>query len=56
MQVPFELDGVLRYLRHLIETKGSAVLCVAEGAGQVTRLSCSIEIENLIPECEKKLC
>ncbi|XP_031498832.1 ATP-dependent 6-phosphofructokinase 5, chloroplastic [Nymphaea colorata] len=33
-EVPFELDVVLRYLRHLIETKGSAVLCVAEGAGQ----------------------
>ncbi|CAN6465820.1 unnamed protein product [Victoria cruziana] len=36
-EVPFELDGprgVLTYLRHLMETKGSAVLCVAEGAGQ----------------------
>ncbi|XP_041001486.1 ATP-dependent 6-phosphofructokinase 5, chloroplastic-like [Juglans microcarpa x Juglans regia] len=26
--------GVLRHLKYLIETKGSAVICVAEGAGQ----------------------
>lgn len=37
-KVPFHLHGplgVLRHLKFLIETKGSAVLCVAEGAGQV---------------------
>ncbi|KAJ6732744.1 hypothetical protein OIU74_004649 [Salix koriyanagi] len=37
-EVPFHLHGplgVLRHLKFLIETKGSAVLCVAEGAGQV---------------------
>ncbi|KAA8530358.1 hypothetical protein F0562_005067 [Nyssa sinensis] len=36
-EVPFSLDGpygVLRHLQHLIQTKGSAVICVAEGAGQ----------------------
>lgn len=36
-EVPFTLDGphgVLRHLRYLIEKKGSAVVCVAEGAGQ----------------------
>nr|DAD31236.1 TPA_asm: hypothetical protein HUJ06_010087 [Nelumbo nucifera] len=36
-EVPFKLDGpygVLQHLEHLIETKGSAVVCVAEGAGQ----------------------
>ncbi|XP_059670323.1 ATP-dependent 6-phosphofructokinase 5, chloroplastic-like [Cornus florida] len=36
-EVPFNLDGpygVLRHLKYLIETKGSAVICVAEGAGQ----------------------
>ncbi|XP_050291264.1 ATP-dependent 6-phosphofructokinase 5, chloroplastic [Quercus robur] len=36
-EVPFNLDGphgVLRHLKYLIETKGSAVVCVAEGAGQ----------------------
>lgn len=36
-EVDFHLHGehgVLRHLRHLIETKGSAVLCIAEGAGQ----------------------
>ncbi|KAK1278692.1 hypothetical protein QJS04_geneDACA019637 [Acorus gramineus] len=36
-EVPFELHGphgVLRHLQYLIETKGSAVVCVAEGAGQ----------------------
>jgi 6-phosphofructokinase 1 len=38
MKVPFTLDGpngVLRHLEHLIETKGFALVCVAEGAGQV---------------------
>ncbi|XP_062075587.1 plastidic glucose transporter 4-like [Humulus lupulus] len=41
--VPFHLHGphgVLRHLKYLIETKGSAVVCVAEGAGQLTN-SCS---------------
>ncbi|KAH7656326.1 6-phosphofructokinase protein [Dioscorea alata] len=36
-EVPFKLDGpygVLRHLEHLIQSKGSAVICVAEGAGQ----------------------
>ncbi|KAG2376628.1 ATP-dependent 6-phosphofructokinase [Vigna angularis] len=36
-EVPFNLHGprgVLSYLKYLIETKGSAVVCVAEGAGQ----------------------
>ncbi|KAK8492932.1 hypothetical protein V6N13_076683 [Hibiscus sabdariffa] len=36
-EVPFRLHGphgVLRHLNYLIETKGSAVVCVAEGAGQ----------------------
>ncbi|XP_062093795.1 ATP-dependent 6-phosphofructokinase 5, chloroplastic-like [Humulus lupulus] len=38
-EVPFHLHGphgVLRHLKYLIETKGSAVVCVAEGAGQVS--------------------
>lgn len=41
VQVPFNLDGpngVLKHLEYLIETKGSAVVCVAEGAGQVSIL------------------
>ncbi|QCD90695.1 6-phosphofructokinase [Vigna unguiculata] len=36
-EVPFNIHGprgVLSYLKYLIETKGSAVVCVAEGAGQ----------------------
>lgn len=36
-EVPFKLEGpygVLEHLEHLIKTKGSAVICVAEGAGQ----------------------
>ncbi|KAM0949049.1 putative 6-phosphofructokinase [Dioscorea sansibarensis] len=36
-EVSFNLhgpNGVLRHLRHLLETKRSAVVCVAEGAGQ----------------------
>ncbi|KAL7612865.1 hypothetical protein Lser_V15G06974 [Lactuca serriola] len=36
-EVPFELHGshgVLNHLKYLLETKGSAVICVAEGAGQ----------------------
>uniref|UniRef100_A0A7N0U8G8 Uncharacterized protein n=1 Tax=Kalanchoe fedtschenkoi TaxID=63787 RepID=A0A7N0U8G8_KALFE len=37
LQVSFELEGpygLLKHLEHLVETKGSAVVCVAEGAGQ----------------------
>ncbi|KAG9141817.1 hypothetical protein Leryth_013943 [Lithospermum erythrorhizon] len=36
-EVPFNLHGhhgVLSHLKYLLETKGSAVVCVAEGAGQ----------------------
>ncbi|KAF9626138.1 hypothetical protein IFM89_031265 [Coptis chinensis] len=36
-EVPFSLEGdygVLQHLEQLIQTKGSAVVCVAEGAGQ----------------------
>ncbi|XP_042396037.1 ATP-dependent 6-phosphofructokinase 5, chloroplastic-like [Zingiber officinale] len=36
-EVPFKLEGpngVLQHLEHLIRTNGSAVICVAEGAGQ----------------------
>ncbi|RZS07280.1 hypothetical protein BHM03_00038094 [Ensete ventricosum] len=28
-------NGLLQHLEHLIKTKGKAVVCVAEGAGQV---------------------
>ncbi|PKU85408.1 6-phosphofructokinase 5, chloroplastic [Dendrobium catenatum] len=37
LKVPFTLEGphgVLQHLEHLIRTKGSAVVCIAEGAGQ----------------------
>ncbi|KAL5714319.1 6-phosphofructokinase [Ranunculus cassubicifolius] len=36
-EVPFDLHGahgVLNHLKHIIEKKGSAVICIAEGAGQ----------------------
>ncbi|CAM6095895.1 unnamed protein product [Calypogeia fissa] len=36
-EVPFSIDGpngVLHYLQHLVEEKGKAVVCIAEGAGQ----------------------
>ncbi|XP_042445214.1 ATP-dependent 6-phosphofructokinase 5, chloroplastic-like isoform X2 [Zingiber officinale] len=36
-EVPFKLEGpngVLKHLEYLIKTKGNAVICVAEGAGQ----------------------
>ena len=39
-EVPFTLDGpsgLLAYLEHVLEAKGHAVVCVAEGAGQVGR-------------------
>ncbi|XP_062086592.1 ATP-dependent 6-phosphofructokinase 5, chloroplastic-like [Humulus lupulus] len=44
-EVPFHLHGpygVLRHLKYLIETKGSAVVCVAEGAGQVSHSITSV--------------
>ena len=37
-EVPFFLEGdtgLYAYIQHLLSTKGHAVLCVAEGAGQV---------------------
>jgi 6-phosphofructokinase 1 len=37
-EVPFKLDGptgLLAYLESVLEAKGHAVVCVAEGAGQV---------------------
>lgn len=39
-KVPFQIHGphgILHHLKYLIETKGSAVVCVAEGAGQVSQ-------------------
>ncbi|TQD91383.1 hypothetical protein C1H46_023062 [Malus baccata] len=36
-EVPFQIHGphgILHHLKYLIQTKGSAVVCVAEGAGQ----------------------
>ncbi|XP_028065456.1 ATP-dependent 6-phosphofructokinase 5, chloroplastic-like isoform X2 [Camellia sinensis] len=39
-EVSFNLHGphgVLRHLKYLLETKGSAVVCVAEGAGQTKK-------------------
>lgn len=33
-EVPFKIEGVINHLRHLLEIKGHAVVCVAEGAGQ----------------------
>ena len=37
-EVPFVLrgeDGLLSYVQHLLDVQGHAVICVAEGAGQV---------------------
>jgi hypothetical protein len=55
MKVPFVLDGpngVLRHLEHLIETKGFALVCVAEGAGQVRSHRNSKEFfVTLLPVC-----
>lgn len=36
-EVPFQVDGphgVLKYIEEVVERKGHAVVCVAEGAGQ----------------------
>jgi 6-phosphofructokinase 1 len=38
MQVPFKLDGpngLVEHLERLIQDKGFAMICIAEGAGQV---------------------
>ncbi|KAI3948065.1 hypothetical protein MKX01_014664 [Papaver californicum] len=37
-EVPFQLHGehgVLTHLKYLLQTKGSAVVCVSEGAGKI---------------------
>lgn len=56
LKVPFHLHGphgVLTHLKYLIETKGSAVVCVAEGAGQVShslKLIFSSQVEILLTD------
>lgn len=43
-EVPFSLDGEMglyAYVRTLLDRKGHAVICVAEGAGQVGPRLCS---------------
>lgn len=35
LQVPFKLEPMLAHLERIIETRGHAVVCLAEGAGQV---------------------
>jgi 6-phosphofructokinase 1 len=35
-EVPFKLDKLIDYLKATLQKKGHAVVCVAEGAGQVT--------------------
>ncbi len=48
-EVPFSLDGEMglyAYIRKLLENKGHAVICVAEGAGQV--ISCSSHYRLMI--------
>ncbi len=34
-EVPFKLPGLFKYLESVVQYKGHAVICVAEGAGQV---------------------
>lgn len=34
-EVPFSLDKLCAYVGEVLEKKGNAVVCVAEGAGQV---------------------
>jgi 6-phosphofructokinase 1 len=34
-EVPFSLEKLLSYLGEVLDKKGNAVVCVAEGAGQV---------------------
>ncbi|GAU49978.1 hypothetical protein TSUD_238010, partial [Trifolium subterraneum] len=46
-EVPFNLHGphgVLSHLKYLIESKGSAVVCVAEGAGQTKKYFKEIDV------------
>lgn len=38
-EVPFSLNKLLQYVGEVLEKKGNAVVCVAEGAGQVRALS-----------------
>ncbi len=40
-EVPFKLPEMMAHLEHVFATKGHAVVCVAEGAGQVRR-SCAV--------------
>lgn len=50
--MPFNLHGphgVLNHLKYLLERKGSAVICVAEGAGQVSEMTSLLSgVKNII--------
>ena len=34
-QVPFNLDSMVAHVEHIMQTRGHAVVCMAEGAGKV---------------------
>ena len=34
-QVPFDLEAVVDHMKHVLDTRGHLVICMAEGAGQV---------------------
>lgn len=36
-EVPFSLEKLQEYVGEVLDKKGNAVVCVAEGAGQVSR-------------------
>ncbi|KAL6222857.1 hypothetical protein ACLB2K_006247 [Fragaria x ananassa] len=62
-EVPFQIHGphgILHHLKYLIETKGSAVVCVAEGAGQTKKhfkeLGVPVDVKYIDPTYMIRAC
>ena len=56
-QVKFNLHGphgVLNHLKYLLERKGSAVVCVAEGAGQVSQMMILFNLDKTYSRSPEK--
>lgn len=51
-EVPFSLEKLKEHVAKVLEKKGHAVVCVAEGAGQVSREGSSERTPGGVPAVE----
>ena len=53
LQVPFQLEGdhgMISYIKKVLDQRGHAVVCLAEGAGQVSAVHISMCAAQAAPE------